>query len=152
MVPISLSELPKPSRILGKSQKPILQKPCFFNREKEQSLYSLHIPFKGPYQGWNFFVRLPYKLISTNLKHLVGVDELFVACRKHSALENRILGYVWILPTYCRGRIQYVKWFLDTFGYSGPMFEAVSKILGARSAPGKVDCPRKQVGSIQTYK
>ena len=71
----------------------------------------------------------------------------FILCFRGSlrlrSLENAKHNNGWILPTYFRGRIQYFLWFLDIFGFSRPIFEGVSSIPGARSAPGILDYPKK---------
>ena len=46
-------------------------------------------------------------------------------------LEDGKNRYFWILPTHFCVSIQKFDGFLDTFGYSQPISEPVSKILGA---------------------
>ena len=57
MVPTSLPKLPKPSRTPEKSPKPDLQNPEIYRTNQDKSLYSLSIPFRGPFQ---FFLPPPY--------------------------------------------------------------------------------------------
>ena len=59
MVPTtSLPELPKSSRTLGKSQKPVVQNPKadLKKYKKDKSVYFLHIPLKGPHLGGELFL------------------------------------------------------------------------------------------------
>ena len=47
MVPTSLPELPKPSRTLGKKQKPQFLNPAIYRKIRNKSLFALINPFLG---------------------------------------------------------------------------------------------------------
>ena len=56
MVPISLPDLPKPSRTPGKSQKPqFLEPELLYINQRQFLLISLLIPLKGPIRGGGIF-------------------------------------------------------------------------------------------------
>ena len=59
MLPISLPELPKPSRTLGKSQKPILEPEKLYKNYKNKPYIPYIFLLKGPIKGGMLLYRLP---------------------------------------------------------------------------------------------
>ena len=84
MVPISLPELPKPSRTPGKSQKTVCLNPNIYRTNKDKSLIFLMNPFGGPYRGG---YRLPY----LNLKELEKVPPCSVAAGSYPVTGATIM-------------------------------------------------------------
>ena len=60
MVPTSLPELPKSSRTLGKSPKPVIQNPNNYRENKETNIIFLEYLFLDPIRGELYLYCLPY--------------------------------------------------------------------------------------------